>query len=931
MERLKSFVHRALKKVNKKTVLTTLAVAVVASTAVFTVQSVQAERPDCDSNAVMYCGAYDTGTLKNKYNASSSVRAMYAAAPFGISNSEFNSIVNNYKVGYVTRSNNVVVDGKVVATNAVTAGRSYIPGSLKISGAPGYYRSPSVSFKQNSLSAFVKFDANGRFEFAVIRACGNPVTAKPTKPTPKPNFTISKKVQVSGSNSQWSENVSVSPSQKVEYVVAVKNTGNVQLTGVKVRDTLPKGVSYVTNSSYMINSWDGRHGLPNGITTGGVGIGRIPAGGTVFVFFSATAPKTSDPIIKLCSEGKTKLRNIAYAKPIELGEKADDAYIETCEPIKPDFSIEKKVRVANTDNNFEKSVTAAPGTELEYVFAVKNTGNQDIANVLVKDALPEHVTFVPGSAKLTVSGGVENQPLPDSIVAGGYKIPGLKVGATAFVFLNANLPGTDNSVVKDCEEGKTKLINTAHADPVGPLGPKEDTADAYTCKEVKTPDFEIVKDVRKKGDSNWSQDVTVKYGDSVEYKITVKNTGETDLKNVLVKDARPTGVDYVDGTLKVNGQNSNEDLFGAGVTVPEIKIGQSAEVTFEAKVAEVSLEDCKDASFKNIASALPEGLQVKEDDAVVKANCEQQNPKVDIEKSVNKTVVDVNGKFIYTLGVTNTGDVILADVKVTDAAPEGIEFISANTPDGTSVSVDPSNFEAVIASLNVGQKVTFEIQSKVTKEMPGVIVNTACVDAPQVPGEPDNCDNAEIKTPKYECRSLVALSLGDLKYRFTTLINKTDPVELTSITYNYGDGSDAVTVNNQDPVEHQYAKTEAKTTYTATATVQFSVGGEVKESVCETEVTLTPDPDKVCPWNPNLPADSPDCVEPCEYDPNLPADHKDCVPPITPETPVTPQPPVTVVPSVGSSSALAGVLGSGTTAYLAYAWVESRRALKNIK
>jgi uncharacterized repeat protein (TIGR01451 family) len=932
---LKSFVQRALKSVGKKKVLASVAVVAAVVLTGVTMQAVRAERPDCDSNAVLYCGAYDVNTLVNKYNANPSAQAIYASSPFGISATELKS--GGYVNGSVTRSNQVYVNGRLVATGALTAGRHNMGGSHPLPGGPGYYRPPSVSFKQSSLSAFVKLDGNGRFMFAIIKACGNPVVGNPTtppqppKPAPKPNFTIQKKVRIAGTKNNYGEDVKVQPGQKVEYVVAVQNTGNVQLTGVKVHDTLPSGMTYVTNSTYMVNSWDGRHGLPNGITTkDGIGIGRIPAGETVFVFFNALAPKETQPGLKMCSTGKSVYRNVAYAKPVELGEKSDDANINTCIPNKPDFKITKLVRVAGTNDEFKKQVTAAPGTELEYVFAVQNTGNVDIPNVLVKDILPGHVTFVPGSAKITVSGGVKDQPLPDSLVTTGYTVPVLKKGATAFVFLHAKLPVEADSVVVDCKVGKTKLTNKAQANPVGPLGPKEDTADAYTCKVVKVPNFTIVKDVRKKGDADWKQDVTVKYGDSVEYKISVTNTGELDLKNVLVKDAQPTGVDYVAGSLKVNGSLNNGDLFGSGITLPEIKVGTKAEITFEAKVAATQPEPCKDASYKNIASALPEGLTKKEDDAVVKVNCVviEHHPKVEIVKTATKAVVDVNGQFAYTLVVTNKGDIDLTNVKVTDPAPEGIKFLSASKPDGTVVTVTPTNFEATIAKLNKDQSVTFDIQSQVTKQLPEGVDNTACVDAPEVPGTPDDCDTVKVKTPFYECVALNKLALGDFKYRFSTQINKSETVNLTSISYNFGDGSDVVLVNNQSPVEHQFDQTKEEATYTIVATVTFSVDGQTKQSTCQAQVKVSPLPEEVCPYNPNLPKDSPYCFEPCPYNPNLPKDSKGCVPPVHPPKNPPAQPPVNVVPNTGMSGAATGVIGSSVTVYAAYAWLESRRALK---
>lgn len=915
------------KKITKKSaIIAAVVVLGIAGGVVAGVKTTAAESRDCDSNAVIRCGGYTLSEIRNGYNSNASTRAIFAAAPFKISSSDVNS--DGFVNGYVNRDNTVTVNGRVVATNAITAGRHYIAGSTKmnIPGVTAYTRPPSVSFKQASLQAYVKLDSNGNFKFAIIKSCGNPVTGKPTPPPAKPNFTIGKKVRIAGSDAEFKEDVAVAPGQKVEYVIGVENTGNVELKNMRVRDVLPAGMSYVRYSTFMITSYSGRHLIPDGIVSGGVNIGHMPVGGVAFVFFQATAPEASNPSIKVCETGKTVLNNKAYARPDGLPEKVDDANINTCRPNKPNFEIVKKVKIANTNDEFSENVFADPGTELTFVIGVSNTGNTTLRNILVKDVLPAGLSYVPGSAKITTSEGVSNRPISDNLVTSGYTIPSLGTGQVAFIFFNAKLPQASNPIVKECETGKTKLVNKANAKPEG-LTVKEDDASAETCKpREKKPNFEMQKDVRKKGESTWKQDVTVEYGNTVEYRILVKNTGETDLKNVLVKDNRPTGVDYVAGTLKVNGQTSNADLFGAGVTIPEIKLGQTAEITFDAKL-QGQPDPCETKKFRNIASAKPEGLQPKEDDANVDANCKKTNPKVQIEKKVSKQVIPVTGEFVYTLEVTNTGDVALNNVKVTDPAPEGVNFLSSTPPAGTTVNVTATNFEATIARLNVGQKVTFQINAKVIKEIVGKIVNTACVDAPEIPGDKDDCDSVEIEVPNATCTALGVLSLGEFKYRFTPQISKTSTVTVTGVSYNFGDGSAVVDKADASPVEHQFTQTEEQATYTVTAAVTFNLEGTSKTVNCKTEVTISPIPDEPCPYNPNLPKDDPNCVEPCPYDPSLPKDDPNCKPPVVP--PVTPpKPPVTYIPQTGIGGIATGVAGISSAAYGITALMQRRKSLK---
>jgi hypothetical protein len=134
---------------------------------------------DCDSNAIISCGAHSTGALKDAYNSSAYVRKVYAY--FGISSADIANLASTDVAGSVTSGGAVLVNGQTVANNAVTGGRQNIAGSTQVNfqGITFFKRPPSVSFQQSSLPAFVSMK-NGVFQFAVIASCGNAVMAHPT-------------------------------------------------------------------------------------------------------------------------------------------------------------------------------------------------------------------------------------------------------------------------------------------------------------------------------------------------------------------------------------------------------------------------------------------------------------------------------------------------------------------------------------------------------------------------------------------------------------------------------------------------------------------------------------------------------------------------------------------------------------------------------
>ncbi len=173
-----------------------------------------ASNRDCDSNAVINCGALDLNELENR-SSQSGVAQIYSS--FGISMQDINNMRNTAVEGVVTNKNNVWIHRSsglcpntdnsslstsnqqavqnnpnlcLVATNAMTAGRQNISGSVTTtSGEVTFFkRPPSVSFASSSLPAFVVMDSNHQFSFAIIASCGNPVTATPVSvmATPKP-------------------------------------------------------------------------------------------------------------------------------------------------------------------------------------------------------------------------------------------------------------------------------------------------------------------------------------------------------------------------------------------------------------------------------------------------------------------------------------------------------------------------------------------------------------------------------------------------------------------------------------------------------------------------------------------------------------------------------------------------------------------------
>jgi hypothetical protein len=141
---------------------------------------------DCSTNSVIHCGVTSVNDFQKAYKNNPSVKDIYSE--MGINGKEVSHMDGNTLNGAVTNDNKVVVNGRVVADDALTVGRqdmSNTNGSSSArtkNGTTFYVRHPDVSFAQDSLPAFVVMK-NGHFNFAVIASCGNPVIANSTAKT----------------------------------------------------------------------------------------------------------------------------------------------------------------------------------------------------------------------------------------------------------------------------------------------------------------------------------------------------------------------------------------------------------------------------------------------------------------------------------------------------------------------------------------------------------------------------------------------------------------------------------------------------------------------------------------------------------------------------------------------------------------------------
>lgn len=171
----------------------------------------------------------------------------------------------------------------------------------------------------------------------------------------------------------------------------------------------------------------------------------------------------------------------------------------------------------------------------------------------------------------------------------------------------------------------------------------------YVIFKVKatTSDFSVQKTVRlsNSSDTTFKESVAAHPGDKVDYQLYFKNTGGTQLKDVVLKDSLPAGVSYVPGTTYLHTSDGTT-LVGDGIASNGLNIGGylpggDAYVKFTAQINSNIALTCGPNSVTNTAEAIT-AVGDKSDTATVNLNKTCTTTQITVCDLSTKQVVTIN-------------------------------------------------------------------------------------------------------------------------------------------------------------------------------------------------------------------------------------------------------------------------------------------------
>lgn len=228
---------------------------------------------------------------------------------------------------------------------------------------------------------------------------------------------------------------------------------------------------------------------------------------------------------------------------------------------------------------------------------------------------------------------------------------------------------------------------------------------------VKVPAVKVVKQSRVKGsNAQWSNNNTAKPGETLEYLITYENIGNTEQKNVIVRDNLPpkmtlvSGSTYLANATNPNGVKYNSDnIASGGINIGSYVPGGDAFVKFEVKIPTADKLECGATEFRNVGVVRPEGMNEYYNTAITVVNNTECKTDEPIALCKDVTIERLGGRKIKaTVAYTATpaNRVVLKNVEY-NFGDGSTPLVSTNTTAEYTYAKD--------GTYNVTAKLTFAV------------------------------------------------------------------------------------------------------------------------------------------------------------------------------------------------------------------------------
>ncbi|RVT78391.1 DUF11 domain-containing protein [Flavobacterium sufflavum] len=415
---------------------------------------------------------------------------------------------------------------------------------------------------------------------------------------------------------------------------------------------------------------------------------------------------------------------------------------ETILPQTSSIALVKTAAISGT-------ATGLLGETITYTFAVTNTGNTTLTNVVVTD--PMVGLIITGNPIVSLAPGITN-----STIKGTHVITQADVDAGKVT----------NQATVTAKDPQNNDISDLSGTTIG-------TNDSTETPVTQTPAIALVKTAVYNGNP-----LKASVGDTITYTFTVSNTGNTTLTNVVVSDPMIG--------LTITG-NSIASL-GVGAT--------NSSITGTYIITQANIDAGKVTNSALVNAETPQGNNVQDisgtavnNDTSTETTLPKSASLAFVKTAVyngNATKAAVGDTITYTFTVTNTGNVTVSNIVINDAKLGATNLaLVPGTLAPSGVGVVTRSYTITQADINAGKVTNTAIakgqdpQGVDVQDISGTTVNN---DTSTETTLPKSASLAFVKTAVYNGNATKA-AIGDtVTYTFT--VTNTGNVTVSNIVIN---------------------------------------------------------------------------------------------------------------------------------------------------
>ncbi|MES5844252.1 MULTISPECIES: isopeptide-forming domain-containing fimbrial protein [unclassified Bacillus cereus group] len=488
--------------------------------------------------------------------------------------------------------------------------------------------------------------------------------------------------------------------EEFEYQISFNNTvENGKLEAVTIEDEIPANLEFVQGSERA----EGAGPSPVEL--------KVENGKVIAKYPEITDTKERSIIFKVKVKEEAKAGETIVNKAVVSDPNGQSEHPE--EKVTPDYK-DGKVDVDKSVTN----QTPKLGEEVEYRITFHNTvENGKLEKVLVEDTLPAGVEYVKDSLKAE---GIKPEPVElkmenGKVIAKYPEITDMEKRSIVF-----------KVKVKDAAKVGEAIVNKAIA-----KDPKHDPVDA---KVVITPQS-------KKGEIAATKVVNnekPKLGEEIEYRISFHNTVENGkLAEVRVEDTIPKGLEYVENSIKAEGEAPGPVELAVEAGVVKAKYIDITDTKERSIVFKVKVKEEAEVGKEIVNKAIVDDTKHQPIEPEERITPQHKDGIIDATKIVDNPTPKLGEEVEYRISFKNTVENgKLEKVTIEDTIPNGLEYVKgsekAEGDKPTPVKLHVKDGKVIAEYENITdtkeRSIVFKVKVKEEAEVGKEIVNKAIVD-----------------------------------------------------------------------------------------------------------------------------------------------------------------------------------------------------------